>query len=143
MKFRRKLAAVLAAFVVLMGLGVGSASADPRSSSFTWTDGNGNTCTIYGSVATYSSGGNVVVNARVSCSKAGKDGTLNIAAAKGPNGKQYGIGSPWCTQACSVSVKIPYTGPGTYTATVYYWDDDFAADHGHDPLVRLGSYVSR
>jgi hypothetical protein len=142
MRIGTRLAALTAAVLMTFGLGTGVAAADPRSSSFTWVDQNGTTCKVSGTVAASSSGGYVSVLANVACDRAGKDGTLNITDAKGPNGKATGIGSPWCTQACSTSVRIPYTGPGTYLATIYYWDDNYAANHGHDPRIFIASSVS-
>lgn len=142
MSIRPRLVAILTVMLVAFGLGTGVATADPRSSSLSWVDQNDTTCTISGTVASSSSGGYVTVYASVSCDKAGKDGTLNISDAKGPDGNVTGVGSSWCTQACSVSVRIPYTGAGTYLATVYYWDDAFAAEHGHDPRIFIGSSVS-
>jgi hypothetical protein len=143
MRTWNRIAATCGALLLAVGLGAGPASADPRSTSITWTDQNGNTCTMYGAVGAHSTDGYVLVTSRVQCSKAGKDGTLNITAAKGPSGAETGSSTPWCSQACSHTVKIPYTGPGTYSATVYYWDDWYVIEHGHDPRLLLASAVTR
>lgn len=128
------------------------ASADARNLTLRWRWGAQGpaVCEIVAFVARYPEWRNgrryVRVYGRfVGCDKprtmGSGDGTLSVSG-KGPNGKWYGGATGWCPDTCRMRAWIPYTGKGTYHGLVYYRDQGYLIERGHDPQLRPYGWVS-
>jgi hypothetical protein len=134
--------------VLPLAIAVGPAQADQRTVTTTWRWGgiaSNPLCSLQGSVAAYSDGGYVRVRGYFDGCARGRGGSgdrVLTVIGWGPNGKQYGGSTGICWSSCAKTVRVPYTGRGTYYGLIYVTDGGYMRKHGHDPLARPYSFVA-